>query len=408
MDLARSLPFLDKALQLSKQCGDNNQECQSLLLIASLKWRAGDPCSAKVHASEAQRLAKLSGNLFQEGKAYHILAACTRSVGNWQKSMADLRRARELLGLCGMSGGASDHEITIELAEIHLAKSEYAEARRLYSQMVEATSPDQNADAYAFALLNIAGVDIMIGQPAEDVDNNLSKAKQIFSSIEFLPGINFCDMFWAHIEFRVGKTANLLQTLHLAWGKEHQIMSFCLERLADVNAWQSARSQCRWPVVYLSYAYKTRDKLALQKALVFLGDVLISPEDGDTAQNLWVVALGGFTYMDVHCSRAQCMLRLGDLAKKRGEISTAIDFWKSARPLFERSLQAKDLLQINSRLVAIEKASQEALTKLATLHPPFDLLDQLSISNETRSGVEEVEEDEIGTDVAKAIVPIVV
>ncbi|KAJ7797980.1 hypothetical protein B0H14DRAFT_3546462 [Mycena olivaceomarginata] len=291
MDPARSLQFYDKALQLSKLCGDKNQESNCLVLNALLKWKAGDPHSAKVHASEAQRLSKLSGDLYQEAQACHLLAMCTRSVGNWQKSMTNLCRARELLGLCGLSGGRIDHDITIGQAENHLVKSEYAEARRLYSQMVETTSPDQNAEAYAFALLNIAEVDIMIGHPAEDVDNTLGKAKEIFSSVNDQQGIKYCDMFWAYMEFRVGKSAKFLQALHSAWEKENQIVSFCLERLANVNAWQSAGSQFRWPVVYLGYAYKTKEKLGLHKALLFLGDVFISNEDEDTAQNLWVVAL---------------------------------------------------------------------------------------------------------------------
>ncbi|KAF8151114.1 hypothetical protein K438DRAFT_1778887 [Mycena galopus ATCC 62051] len=406
MNPARSLQFLNKALQLSKLCENSNQECNCLIQLARLKWATGDYHSAKVHASEAQKLSKLSTNLYLKANTCQLQAYCSRSTGNWEDSMTQLRSARESLGLCGLSGGSFDHEITIEQAEIHLVKSEYAEALRLYTQMVATISPDQDADAYAFALLNIAEVDIMIGQPAEDVDNILSKAKEIFSSIEFLSGLNFCDMFWADMEFRVGKTAKFLQTLHSAWGKEHQIVSFCLERLADVNAWQSAGSQSTWPVVYLGYAHKSKDKLALHKALLFLGDVFIS-KDEDTAQNLWIVALDGFTYMDVHRSRAQCMLRLGDLGKKRGEISTAIELWKSARPLFERSLQTKDVAQIDSRLVADEESHQGALDKLAGLCAPVQLLDQLSVPNETKSGVKEVkQEDEIGTDVGEEIVPI--
>ncbi|KAJ7302602.1 hypothetical protein DFH08DRAFT_826484 [Mycena albidolilacea] len=410
LDAPHSLQFFDKALQLSKLCGDKNEECNSLIWIAMLEWSTGDFRSAKVHVSEAQRLSKLSGNLFQEAQACGILASCTRSVGNWQKSMTTLYRARELLSLCGMSRSGVDHEITIEQAEIHLAKFEYAEARRLYSQMVETTSPDHNAHACASALLNIAEIDIMIGQPAQDVDNNLSKAKVLFSSMNMQKGIIFCDMLWADVECRVGKTAKILETLHSAWGKEHQIMSFCLERLSNVNAWQSAGSQSRWPVVYLGYAHKSKDKLALHKALLYLGDVFISHDDEETAQNLWIVALEGFTSMDVHCSRAQCMLHLGDLAEKRGEISAAIEFWKSARPLFERSLQAKDVAQIDLRLAALEEAHQSVLTTITGLHPPILLLDQLSISKEVRSGVEEVEEteEEIGTDLAKAILPIAV
>jgi hypothetical protein len=63
----------------------------------------------------------------------------------------------------------------------------------------------------------------------------------------------------------------------------------------------------------------------------------------------------GFTYMDVHRSRAQCMLRLGDLAKKQGDLSRAVEFWKESRPLFERSVQAKDFAQIDARLGAVEQ-----------------------------------------------------
>ncbi|KAJ7236495.1 hypothetical protein C8J57DRAFT_1247740 [Mycena rebaudengoi] len=142
---------------------------------------------------------------------------------------------------------------------------------------------------------------------------------------------------WAYSEF--------LQCLNTPLGAaDSQVVGFCLERLSDLGQWKEAvvNQKSSWPVL----------------------------------NNLFAVALEGITYMDVHCSRAQCMLRLGDLAKKRGEISTAIEFWKSARRLFERSLQ---------------------------------LLDQLSISNEVRFDVEEVEEaeEEIGTDVAKAMVPIV-
>jgi hypothetical protein len=127
------------------------------------------------------------------------------------------------------------------------------------------------------------------------------------------------------------------------------------------------------------------------------------------AQNLWIAALEGFTYMDVHRSRAQCMLRLGDLADKRGELSTAIEFWKSARPLFEKSSQAKDMAQIDLRLTAVKEAQLEALDKLVKLHPPVELLQEFSISNETKSGFEEVEqEDKIGTNVAEPFDAIVV
>ncbi|KAF8207775.1 hypothetical protein K438DRAFT_1814199, partial [Mycena galopus ATCC 62051] len=77
--------------------------------------------------------------------------------------------------------------------------------------------------------------------------------------------------------------------------------------------------------------------------------------------------------MDVHHSRAQCMLHLGDLASKHGCTSEAITFWEAAQPLFERASQTKDVAQIHSRLATWEKDHHQALVKLETLHAPIQL-----------------------------------
>jgi hypothetical protein len=58
--------------------------------------------------------------------------------------------------------------------------------------------------------------------------------------------------------------------------------------------------------------------------------------------------------MDVHQGRGQSLLRLGDLANRRGNFSNATELWTAARPLFERSSQAKDVAQIDARLADLE------------------------------------------------------
>ncbi|KAJ6480998.1 hypothetical protein C8R45DRAFT_1100565 [Mycena sanguinolenta] len=115
----------------------------------------------------------------------------------------------------------------------------------------------------------------------------------------------------------------------------------------------------------------------LSFALLFLGDVFVTDNDEDTALALYTVALEGFTFMDVHRSRAECMLRLGDLAYKHGDTTAAIVHWEMARPLFERSSQTKDIAKIDSRLVTVEKAHKEALTRLVDLQAPTQLLDKI-------------------------------
>jgi hypothetical protein len=78
-------------------------------------------------------------------------------------------------------------------------------------------------------------------------------------------------------------------------------------------------------------------------------------EEEDTAQTLFSVAFDGFTYMDIHRSRGECMLRLGDLANKRGDLMGATELWRAAQPLFERSLQAKVLNRLTPDLPMLKK-----------------------------------------------------
>jgi hypothetical protein len=313
--------------------------------------------------------------------------------------MAQSHKAREILGLSGLSGGIIDHCITLDQAGIHFLKSEYAQARSINNHIAEITSTDLNAEAYAYALLNIAEINAMTGVDEQDVHQNLDYARTLFNELKFLHGIIYCETILADLDLREGRLSSastlFCKYLRQSWGLHGDIISYCLERLANISQWNQLKFEgnIMWPVIYLVYAHKSKDSLGLHKALLFLGDVFIDGKDEGTASNLYSVALEGLTYMDIHRSRAQCMLRLGDLAKKRGEISKATGFWKAARPLFERSLQAKDVSQIDTRLAAVSQAHQEALEHLTTLHTSVQLLQHLSITNhEEKSNIEEVED----------------
>ncbi|KAF8196230.1 hypothetical protein K438DRAFT_1760407 [Mycena galopus ATCC 62051] len=277
----------------------------------------------------------------------------------------------------------------MSVGEIHLLKSEYKEARNIYCQIVETTSMEQNSDSHAFALLNIGLIDTMIGGAEENIYHNLKTAKGIFGR-ETVPGI-ICDFAQATMEHKEGKfdlaEVKFQECLSLSWGKDCQVVSFCLEQLANIWAWPVSRRQPKWAIIYLGFAWKFKQMLALHKALLFLGDVLIAHNDEGTAANVYQVALEGFTRMDVHRSRAQCMLHLGDLANKHGHISEAITLWTAARRLFERSLQTKDVTDIDSRLGTCENAHQQALIKL-TLCPPLELVKDKSSGNEGKDSVD--------------------
>ncbi|KAJ7442845.1 hypothetical protein FB451DRAFT_1438005 [Mycena latifolia] len=149
-----------------------------------------------------------------------------------------------------------------------------------------------------------------------------------------------------------------------------------MARLADVSYWPSAEIKwsSSWQVVYLAHSKKTQHKVDLYKAFQFLGDGFMLQGDKDTAQSLFELALEAFTEMDIHRSRADCMLRLGDIAKQSGDLVKAVGLWKDARPLFERSSQAKEVAKIDTRLAAIDadllRQHEESLQYLRMLDAP--------------------------------------
>jgi hypothetical protein len=103
----------------------------------------------------------------------------------------------------------------------------------------------------------------------------------------------------------------------------------------------------------LTSSLKLKAKLKVYQALQFLGQIFLTHKDENTAIGLFTVALVGFTYMDVHRSRAECMIRLGDIASRRGDLLKAVELWESARPLFERSSQVKEVQYVDGRLSCV-------------------------------------------------------
>ncbi|KAJ7131092.1 hypothetical protein C8R44DRAFT_904130 [Mycena epipterygia] len=384
-DLNMSQQSYEKALSLAKFCGDSRQHCTALANIAQLKLLTGEYPVAQMHARKAQEIARLSTNWYVEAVALRIDAVCVKALGNVKQSVLLLYRAKNLLQLCGMQGGQAHRSTMNSLAEVHRLKSEYLEAHSIQTQLFQNSSPQQDPLFHAYALLNIAELDVMIGINTLKVKHNLDNAKTLFSTLGLARS--------ADLHLREGNemTAQALfqQCLNAVWGYDIEAISYCLERLADMGRWTSTTNSWpyRWPVMYLVHAQKTKEKLAFYKALCCIGQVFLSMEDTHTAHNLFVVALEGFTYMDVHRRRADCMLHLGDISKHRGDLMKAEELWKQARPLFERSSQTKEMAKIDTRLALVEQeisdAHQKSLALVNRLDVPTISVDEPSIASDT-------------------------
>ncbi|KAJ7467660.1 hypothetical protein FB451DRAFT_1369314 [Mycena latifolia] len=377
-----ALKYLHKALDLAKLHGDIRQEALVLTRLGELKWVTGDYGVSQKHAQASHRLSELSGDLHSQSLALRTSALCYQSCGDIKNAIILYERAQKLLELCGTTTGSLSNVILRSLAEAHLLKSEYVEACKINMQLAR-DAATQAPYYYAWTLLNIAQLDVIIGASKQDVLSNLDKAMALFEAHRYgytntFSAKIYCQIVLGQLHLREGEilTAKciLLTCFKSSWGNAAQGVLSCMESFANVKDWPE-NDFCwvaRWAVVYLGYAEKLGDRIALHRALQFLGDVFQAEGDHATSISLFTVALEGFTWMDIHRSRAECMLQLGDLAKGEGDMLKAIDLWKTARPLFEHSSQGKQITQIDERLATINNnvlgGTADSLMRLGQLN----------------------------------------
>jgi tetratricopeptide (TPR) repeat protein len=229
--------FFQRAFTLARSCGDINQQSHALQYIALTEWRLGDYLTAQMHASEAHQLARSSANLYQEAKSLCIDAICSRDLGNHEDAMVLLHRSRECLKRCGMTGGGIDATIIGNKAELHLLKSEYPQAQAIQLQLVRDVSLRDDKYFHAFALMNVAQIDVIIGTPKHEVQHKLTEVKMIFSILQQSTEQRFCDMILAELYLREGDESHAKfvfeQSFHLLFGNQAEHTFYCLERLAD-------------------------------------------------------------------------------------------------------------------------------------------------------------------------------
>ncbi|KAJ6488726.1 hypothetical protein DFH09DRAFT_1455546, partial [Mycena vulgaris] len=357
-DMSRALEFTQTGLVLATASGNTTREATSLTTLGWINWQRGAYSEGQKHAYRSQRLAQTSGDLYRQALALRVESACWLSLGSYGHSKSLANTARELLGLCGMSGGELDYSILCNQAEVYRLQSEYLEARDIHIQVLSNITAEQDLYQHAMTLHSLAQVDLEIGASKDDVKKTIDTANSIFNTIGFSTGTIFCDVLYAALSMREGDllaAKPLLQKcLNFSWGDDIDNVSYCLERLADVDCWRAMDSiPSPWTIIFLVHSLKLKQKLETHKALQFLGDLYSGWGDQKTSSSLYAVALEGFTQMDVHRSRAECMLRLGDISKQDGDMLQAMELWKTARPLFERSSQAKQIAQVDDRLLNI-------------------------------------------------------
>jgi hypothetical protein len=144
--------------------------------------------------------------------------------------------------------------------------------------------------------------------------------------------------------------------------------------LADLSTeMNDLPTTCKWAVIFLGTALKMKGRLATVKAFRCFGQIFAAEGDDQSALSLFSVALDGFTFMDVHRWRADCMVHIANILERQGQAMKSIALWKRARPLFEISSPRKDIAQIDAKLATVDgKILQEYETEeLADVNAPL-------------------------------------
>ncbi|KAF8215040.1 hypothetical protein K438DRAFT_1749140 [Mycena galopus ATCC 62051] len=165
-------------------------------------------------------------------------------------------------------------------------------------------------------------------------------------SCQYKSGISICEVFRADLQLREGDK-----------------LGACAEYIRLFASLQSMNGLAD-PILARS---STRNTLMMHLALMCLGGALAQQCRNDEALSILAVALDGFTWMDVHQRRAESHI-----------------LWKDARPLFERSSQAKRVAGIDSRLAKLELYHAAKLEQLSKLVVSTTLMEQSLITSENK------------------------
>lgn len=115
-------------------------------------------------------------------------------------------------------------------------KSEYCQAYDIHTQILDKITAKGDTETQAFASLNIAEIEVTMGVAAA---YNLEKATNMLQSIQHVTGLTCCETILADLNLRDGNTliakAQFEQCLRLMWKNDDQVVSYCLERLADTH-----------------------------------------------------------------------------------------------------------------------------------------------------------------------------
>ncbi|KAJ7259618.1 hypothetical protein C8J57DRAFT_1638551 [Mycena rebaudengoi] len=384
-DLAGALQYYQTAYSLAESTGHPTiVGYLALTGICDILVITGKPLSALTYAKEAYRYAEHIGDIYGQAWSLRLQGTSHIYLANYWHAQHLLQKSRHILATLGHQQSRLNLSILNQQAEIHLVKSEYLESRKL--QVAIASSCQATSYSGILAHLNMAIINIATGADSEIIHQNLDMTRSHLRALYGYPCRYAClvaDYVAAELCLCDGASglANAMFEKCFASSPDIPLALLCAERLGDLSTGMNGiPTTLRWTGIFLGLALKCKDKCQTMQAFRCLGQIFTAKGDDETALNLFNVALDGFTFMDVHRWRADCMVQIADILQARGMVIKAIELWKTARPLFERSSQMKDVIKIDTKIAEVDSAIlakyEEQLQHLSELHVPVSTLEE--------------------------------
>ncbi|KAJ7249359.1 hypothetical protein C8J57DRAFT_1239813 [Mycena rebaudengoi] len=221
---------------------------------------------------------------------------------------------------------------TLGVMESKSRRPEYLKSRKIQVALASILKPGTYHSLGAN--LNIAQIDIAIGVDSKLIHPNLEACHQQCKALSGLQRTHIglvVDQNFVKLYLREGdhSTANRKFTNCFKLSRKLQWMEntlYSLEQLADLSSgMNNFHVTLGWVGIFLVLALKSELKLATMKAFVCLGQLFVIQGDHETALNVFNIALDGFTFMNVHRWRADCIVRIAEIWEQKAEVAKSVE-----------------------------------------------------------------------------------
>ncbi|KAF7330017.1 AAA domain-containing protein [Mycena kentingensis (nom. inval.)] len=310
-----------RALSLARKSQSDVTQARVLYRLSGVYHNIGDLPRAWRATLSALAHAQAAGDLELEFRCLLNRASHFITAGNYPRAIDMCDEMREIVRGLGNEDGKHGLTLRSMRAEVYLRKTEWAEAREanlIQLEMMQAVvggsaggGERKDMANMPYILLNMLECDLGLGAPIE-----MAQVDEVRRVCTTTHSLQICALFEADLrQERFGEldaTRGMYRAvLDEVRGADAELTSHCFQKLGENAALRGEVEEAMgFYTLQFALSWRMPDFLNIHYALRGLGDVFRLQGDLETARNLFTVALEGFTLMDVHRARDECVERL--------------------------------------------------------------------------------------------------